>query len=364
MKNLGKNKILIAPLDWGLGHATRCIPLIRQLLGEEHEVLIAAEGAIKTLLEQEFPSTKFLPLKGYRVQYSKTKWGLFFSIISQIPKVLYSIFSENRWLKQAIEKNKIDIVISDNRFGLFSKKIHSIFITHQLFIQAPFLQSWLQKLNYLFINQFDECWVPDFEGKPNLAGNLSHPVRFPSTPIKYIGSLSRFEAKEVKEQKHLLVLLSGPEPQRTILEKIIIEQLKNYFEPVLLVRGLPGDNSSIKVSENVRYINYIPAKELEEAIIHSTFVIARSGYSTIMDLITLKKKAILIPTPGQTEQEYLAKYLFQQQIIFSIEQQKFNLGEALKEASVFTYKFYDWDTQTVLQNNYSIDNLLSPHYNQ
>jgi uncharacterized protein (TIGR00661 family) len=358
VKNIGKNKILIAPLDWGLGHATRCIPLIRQLLAKKHEVIIAAGGAIKVLLEQEFPAIKILPLKGYRIQYSKTRWGIFFVIISQVPKVLYSIFSEKRWLDRTIETNKIDIVISDNRFGLFNKKVYSIFITHQLFIQSPLLQSWLQKINYYFINKFDECWVPDFKNPPNLAGKLSHPLKLPSTPIKYIGSLSRFEANEIKEEKHLLILLSGPEPQRTILENIIIAQLKNFFEPVLLVRGLPGNSNSIEVGQNVKHINHIPSEELEEAILSASFVIARSGYSTIMDLTKLKKKAILIPTPGQTEQEYLAKHLFQQQLIFSIEQQKFNLEKALKEASIFPYKFYDWGTRSALKKTILLDNLL------
>src|SRR5215211_2777028 len=158
---IGRKRILVAPLDWGLGHATRCIPIIKELLSHGHEVILAAEGPVKILLKQEFPDIECLYLNGYRINYAETKKGLLLKLIVQLPKLFLSVWRERRWLQKAIEKNKIDIVISDNRFGLSNKKIYSIFITHQLLIKAPFLERWLQKLNYYFINQYAECWVPD-----------------------------------------------------------------------------------------------------------------------------------------------------------------------------------------------------------
>lgn len=346
---IGRKRILIAPLDWGLGHATRCIPIIKELHRQGHIVIIAAEGAIKTLLENEFPGIKCLSLKGYRIRYARTKKGLLLSIITQIPKLLLCIESEKKWLEKIIAENQIDIVISDNRFGLWNKKIYCVFITHQLVIKTPFLKSLLQKLNYSFINQFNECWVPDIEKFPNLAGQLSHPKKFPSIPVHYIGCLSRFENQvAATDEKKLLILLSGPEPQRSLLEKKLMLQLKKIISPVLFIRGLPGNPISLDAGPHITCINHLPAKELEQALLEAEFVVARSGYSTAMDLMKLKKKSILIPTPGQTEQEYLAKHLMQQTFAYTVNQHNFDLEKALSAAKSFPYSFPVLDDDNAL----------------
>lgn len=171
----GRRKVLVAPLDWGLGHATRCIPVIRELLKTGFEVVIAAEGKGQILLEAEFPSLAFITLKGYAIQYSKTRIGLFSKILLQIPKIMAIIRYEHNWLDEIIDKHDIDIVISDNRYGLHSKRIPSLFITHQLQIQTPVFPNLLRQLNYRYINRFTECWVPDSKNAPGLAGSLSHP---------------------------------------------------------------------------------------------------------------------------------------------------------------------------------------------
>ena len=358
MEFIGKRKILIAPLDWGLGHATRCIPIIYELLKQEHEVLIAAEGPIKILLQKEFPSIEYLPLKGYGIRYGKTRSALLFNLLWQVPKFLKSIALEKAWLEQVIKKKGINIVISDNRFGLYHKDVHSIFITHQLLIKSPFLQSFLQRLNYSFINQFDECWVPDSNVEPYLSGILSHPKKLPQIHVRYIGWLSRFQKKEGVKQLHLLILLSGPEPQRSILENIIIRQLKNFLKPVLIVRGLPGNENQLQVNDYVKCINHLPAGLLEDVIHSSSFVIARSGYSTVMDLLKMQKKSILIPTPGQTEQEYLAQHLLQNNLAFCTKQKTFNLDRALEAAGNFKYAYYDRDATNLLQQTLWFKNFL------
>jgi predicted glycosyltransferase len=340
---IGKARILIAPLDWGLGHATRCIPIICELINQGHTVIIAAEGPQKILLEEEFPGIEYLPLKGYYIKYSKTKSTFILNILWQIPKTLKAINFEKRWLRKIISSKAIDIVISDNRFGLHNNNIHSVLITHQLLIKSHFLQSFLQKINYYFINKFDECWVPDFKEEPCLAGILSHPKKMPSTSVRYIGWLSRFQKREQKQETILLVLLSGPEPQRTILENKILEQLRSIKKPALLVRGLPASKAPMHINDNIKSVNHLPARELEKAIHSASFVIARSGYSTIMDLIKLKKKSILIPTPGQTEQEYLAQYLLEKKMIYSVSQESFHLHSALEAAYNFPYSFFDRD---------------------
>jgi len=200
----------------------------------------------------------------------------------------------------------------------------------------------LQEINYSHINKFDECWIPDAEGEASLAGELSHPEELPSIPLRYVGTLSRFgDAITAENGKALLILLSGPEPQRTLLEENLLEELKEYKQSVVLVRGLPGDTGELSVAENVSVFNHLPAAELEEKIKSAWLVIARCGYSTVMDLSVLKKRSILIPTPGQTEQEYLAGYLMKRSFAFCVVQKKFKLKTALALAENFPYQSFE-----------------------
>lgn len=325
--------MLVAPLDWGLGHSTRCIPVIQTLIDNDFIVLLAVDGNSAELLKQEFPKLTILPLQGYNISYSKKRMLFNTKLISQIPKMLRAIKQEQHWLKQIIEEHKIDIVISDNRYGLYNKTIKSIFITHQLAIEtgSALTNSLVKKLNYNLINKFDACWVPDEEEPNGLAGKLSHPKELPKAPTIYVGVLSRFKKEPIEKNIDLLVLISGPEPQRTALEKRMILQMNKLSLKMVLVRGLPGQTNKI-MNENKRLtiLNHLPSRELNTLVQSSKVIVARSGYSTIMDLITLQQKAILIPTPGQTEQVYLAKYLAEKKYFVSANQTDFNLENEMK----------------------------------
>ena len=339
MTALAGKKLLVAPLDWGLGHATRCVPVIRDLLNADCKIWLAGEGAQEKLLREEFPSLPFLSLKGYRIKYGKS--GVTGKILLKIPSILRSIKEENKWLKEQVSKYEFDAVISDNRYGLYHEKLFSVFITHQLCIKSVFgkwSESFLQKWNYKFIERFNECWVPDEEGKNNLAGELSHPAKLPAIPVKYIGALSRFQQKNIKEIKgHLLIILSGPEPQRTILENKIIDQVVNYPGSATIVRGLPVEKNIIPSTNTIHFYNHLPSEELNTEAMKAEFIISRSGYSTVMDIAALQKKSILIPTPGQTEQEYLADHLMQKQFAFCVDQKEFSLLKNINEAKQFEY---------------------------
>jgi len=340
MTPLAGKKLLVVPLDWGLGHATRCVPVIRDLLKSNCEVWLAGEGAQEKLLREEFSLLPFLPLKGYRIKYGKS--GFTGKILLQVPSILRSIKEENKWLKEQVIKYGFGAVISDNRYGLYHENIFSVFITHQLCIKSS-LGKWseniLQQWNYKFINRFNECWVPDEEGGNNLAGELSHPSKRPSIPMKYIGSLSRFEKKNTDKIKdHLLIILSGPEPQRTILENKVIDQIVNYPGTATIVRGLPGERNIIPSTNTIRFYNHLSTGELNAEAMKAEFIISRSGYSTIMDIAALEKKSILIPTPGQTEQEYLGNYLVKKQFAFCVDQNDFSLRKNIEEARNFEYR--------------------------
>ena len=337
-----KLRVLVAPLEWGLGHATRCIPVINELIRLNCEVLIGAEGASQALLEKEFPQLTFLILKGYRMQYSRKKYWLPLKILFQFPKIIRSVYKEHQWLKKIIKENSIDAVISDNRFGLYHSSVPCIYITHQLTIKTGnrFTEWVAQKIHYHFINKYNTCWVPDAAGEINLAGFLSHPKRLPKIPVQYIGSLSRFEKNNTDKKYDLAIIVSGPEPQRTIFEDILFKELDTYNGKCLLIRGLPGDTQMRKsINTQVEIHNHLSAAELNNEIQRSGIVISRSGYTTVMDLVKLKQKAILIPTPGQTEQEYLAGYLMKKNIFYCVEQKGFSLQEDLKKAVSLSFDF-------------------------
>jgi hypothetical protein len=341
-------RILVAPLDWGLGHATRCIPLIRYFLESGCEVWIAAEGRTQQLLQQEFPSLNYISLRGYKIRYSSTKIGLVFKIMAQIPRILQTIRYEHHWLQAAVPRFRLDAVVSDNRFGLYHHRIPCVYVTHQLRIKAPLFQGILQRLHYRYINRYSACWVPDYPGKPNLSGVLGHPGRRPKVPLYYLGPLSRLEKKERPQRDTVLILLSGPEPQRTLFEGQILQQLLTYRGSAILVRGLPGHTDQgnkddlidrLRGTGRVAVHNHLRASLLEDVIAACGWVVSRTGYTTVMDLVRLQKRSILVPTPGQPEQEYLAAYLRTEGISYTVPQAGFSLEKAMEEAADFTYRF-------------------------
>jgi len=326
-------RILIAPLDWGLGHATRCIPIIKYLLSQNCTVFIGAEGAIAALLKSEFPEIVILPLKGYGIKYSKNRFSFLLKIIFQLPRILKIIQHEKKWLDETIMTHEINGVISDNRMGFYADKIPSAYITHQLLIKTgvKIFDKIAQKIHYNYINKFSACWVPDFENEITLAGELSHPKIFPKTSVQYLGALSRFNSLNVSIKNKLCIIISGPEPQRSVFEKIILSQMHLCKEKMVMVRGLPNEEKPIIHSfENLTIYNHLDAKNLNAMIETSEMVLSRSGYSTIMDLVALHKNAILVPTPAQPEQEYLAIHLKNNGLFHFIQQKDVNISEALE----------------------------------
>ena len=332
--------MLVAPLDWGLGHATRCIPIIRALIANGFTVLLAAEGAQAHLLQTEFPDLTILPLEGYRVRYSKKRWALPFVLLLQLPRLLRIIRKENRWLRETIDEHQVDLVISDNRYGLYTEKVSSVFITHQLQIKAPFswVEALLQKINYHYINRFTACWVPDGEQDKSIAGKLSHPGQLPKTPVHYIGLLSRFSKSDETPLFDYCILLSGPEPQRTLLEERLIKGISGITCSCLLIRGKPGNTLTPSLPSHITVKNHLSGSALEKAILQSRCIISRSGYTTVMEILSLGKKALFIPTPGQTEQEYLAKILAEKGVSLTVVQEELDCSKQLPDLALFTAK--------------------------
>jgi uncharacterized protein (TIGR00661 family) len=334
-----KPRILLCPLDWGIGHATRIVPVIRKLQENDVEVVIGADGRAYDFLEQYFPVLEFIRLPGPRVSYPSSG-RMAWKMLVQAPKILAGIRKEHRLLQQIIREHRIDAVISDNRFGIWSKEVSSVYITHQVRIKAPkgwgFTEPILSLIHWQFWKNCRECWIPDYPGEPNLSGQLGHPGKL-SPKCHYIGPLSRFSSINTKNEDvmeddgpDLLVLLSGPEPQRSIFEDIVLRELQHYPDKkTVILRGLPGKQESTSPHANVTMYSHLPDARLVQLIHSAKTIICRPGYSTLMDLACLGKGAVLVPTPGQTEQEYLAKYHAKGGAFARIEQKEFTLNRAL-----------------------------------
>ncbi|MCF8258731.1 MAG: glycosyltransferase [Flavobacteriales bacterium] len=325
-------RILIAPLDWGLGHATRCIPLIRHILELGHEPVIAAEGRPLALLREEFPDQEFIHFRGYEISYPEGR-GMVWKMGVAAPRIIRRIEEEHHELQAIIQQYRIDAVISDNRFGLYSDKVPCAYITHQVMIKAPFFEGFLHGLHRRYMERYTEVWVPD-HATNGLSGDLGHKHPLPPTG-RYIGPLSRFQSGDSDMVRDILVLISGPEPQRTRFENIVLKQLETFEGTAMAVLGTPEFKTERTDGRGHRIVPHLPAAQLEQAVRESRLVISRSGYSTIMDLSVLGKRAVFVPTPGQTEQEYLGKMFHASGQHLLMPQRHFDLGKAWADSKDF-----------------------------
>ena len=343
------NKILVAPLDWGLGHATRCIPVIRELLAQNCDVHIAGNGASLELLVKEFPALPAHSLPAYAPEYPH-QGSMAWKMLRQLPKFLKVIAQEHRDVERLIWRHAIDGIISDNRYGSWSSRVPSVFITHQSNILMPkrfgCLSGVVRRVNIGKMKKFTQCWIPDVPNRP-LAGKL---LSFGELPkgfkYEFIGPLSRFTPRpQDKIRYDLAAVFSGPEPQRTLLENIVVPQLKKSSLRYFVVRGVLNEPEQ---DAGDHYADFMTSSELQQLIESSEIILARSGYSTVMDLAALGKRAIFIPTPGQTEQEYLADRLSDMGIAYCMQQKNFDLNLAIENSKRFTG----------FRNNPSTDGLL------
>jgi UDP:flavonoid glycosyltransferase YjiC (YdhE family) len=331
---LKKNKnILICPLEWGLGHATRMIPVAAELLRNKHNVIFASGEEHLSLMRNELPECTYLSFPGFKPNYSR-HLPQYISILLKIPLLAYHIVQEHIRLKNIIRKYSIDIVISDNRFGLWNRNIKTVYITHMPLIPFPSRMRFLEPLGVFIhrwiIRKYDLCFIPDIPGVKNLSGRLSHGVSLPEN-VRFIGILSRFTSitalsSDIPDFKYNTIILSGPEPQKEILKQKLIRLFIDKEPVTIMLEGKPGKPEESGRIGNIILYNHLPSKKMKSIISGSEGIISRSGYTSIMDLLSLNCRALLIPTPGQTEQEYLAEYMSEQGYFSSIRQNDLKQG--------------------------------------
>jgi len=337
---------VVAPLDWGLGHTTRCIPIIQHLQKTGIGISCLVSKRQRDLLEELFPDIEYINSKSYGITYPSSG-NLAMSMLLQLPKLLSEIHNENHQLNKIISEHNITHLISDSRFGLYNSSVKTAFITHQVHLEAPsLLKPLLFYLNRYFIEKFDQLWIPDYPSPGNLSGTLSS-VEGIHIPVFHTGPLTRLQGLKPGTQKvfDYILLLSGPEPQRSYFEKQLLDSYDLIDKSLLVVRGMPGLDEQLPLVKGITYLNHITGGRLAELLHPETVLICRSGYSTLMDLNALNHcNTILIPTPGQTEQEYLASYWNTQFGFDIISQKSFSWDKLSLRNKVF---FNGFDSQLI-----------------
>lgn len=365
-----KPLLLFCPLDWGLGHVTRSIPLLQEFAKQGWSIVVACNSTQKKILEDEFSGLRYVEKQSESIQYGRNTLSTKTKIFYELIKILMQVKVEHRWMKAFLSENPVDLIISDNSYGAYSPSTPSIFITHQLRPCSglgPTIDNLVQNFLKKYINRFSRCWVPDYSSGITLSGKLSHYGNLPSIPVSYIGPVSRLETQfNHRPTINLLVIISGPEPQRSIFENLVADQLrsladqrKNFY--VVIIRGLPGKNQ-LPLDCDAQQFNHVSAQHLSELASSSQFVISRSGYTTIMDMLKLKKKMIVVPTPGQTEQEYLATHLSKHNMAVAASQHNFSLEKTIRKAESFNYNFPDGDMKDYKKVISDLSRQLFPHY--
>lgn len=314
MDEENKKRVLVCPLGWGLGHASRLIPIINQLKKKGFEVITAGDKLQMQYLLSYFPDIQAIYFPSFNVRFSKGSNQLF-PILGIALRLPYHIAREHYAIKKIVKDYNIKLIISDNRYGLWHKGIKSVFITHQLRVMFPkpfrFFESLGEAIIRFFIKKYDYCWIPDYTDENNLSGKLSHSVK-QTQNSKFIGLLSRFQGVKINIDENIWDLVgisSGPSPQRKIFIDLIQRFGRRNNLKTLIIKGNPDEGSNIFEEEGVHYAGHLDDNEFVKAIVSAKHLIARSGYSTIMDLEALGVSGLVVPTPGQTEQEYLAEYL-------------------------------------------------------
>jgi len=350
--NQGKiPRILVSPLEWGLGHATRLAAVIVRLTDMGCEVIIAADGLPYTFLSRQFPQLKIIRLPFAPIHYAPAKKGFFLKLWIQLPRILRAIRQTRRALKSIVQQESIDHILADNRYGFCHAQVPSVFITHQLRPQPPRGWTWLDTLFSRLIHQpmireFDYWWIPDYAGEPNVCGRLSHIANTPYK-IRYIDPVSWLPQISINEQVQgsnydLLCLISGPEPQRSLFESLVIEILEKATFRSVVLQGLPhpvGEQPKTRQQGHVTIYNHLPGNEIKELLLNSPHILCRAGVVTVFDLAALGVPALLIPTPGQTEQEYVAKHVSEAGYFDCCYQEELNLEriEGYRQKSFSTF---------------------------
>ncbi|MFP4223274.1 MAG: glycosyltransferase [Phycisphaeraceae bacterium] len=328
-------RILFGTSSWGLGHATRDLVLIRALLEAGCEVTVVATGpALKVLRGELGERCDYLDWPDMPSTISRSTIGFYVKTISFIPRIFLAWFDEKRRLRKLLRDRPIDVVISDHRYGLVTDAVPCFFISHSPRYIAPWRSWFMETCMELFVAAWlrpaEKLLVPDHDQR-GLSGDMSHKTRFfPREKMVFLGQLSSLSLPDDPPGQDIdtFISISGPEPQRTRFQAKVLGQLGRLKGRTVVTLGLPGrEPPRVKdVPANVEIHAYLGRAEQQRMMLRSRLVVCRSGYTTLMELAELGRPALLVPTPAQTEQLYLAKTLREQGLFHSVKQSELDLS--------------------------------------
>jgi len=333
-------RIIYGVCSWGLGHATRSLPVIRALIKEDHELTIISHDRALTLLRQELGDhATYQDIPDYPMLLSENSRQFLAKSVIYWPLFIHRIEQGLTALQHILKHHRYHLIISDARYDMYSKRIPSLFISHQIRIMNPLrirlLERGSERFNQFFFNRFTDIIVPDTKDD-SLSGDLSHNLRIlDEDAIHYVGPLSDFHKKRLTKTIDYLISLSGPEPQRSILEDKIKTQLHDLPGTIVMTQGKP-ETTTKTTTDHVTTYTSVTSKTRENLLNKAKVVIARSGYTTIMDLAVVGTKALLIPTPGQIEQEYLAAYHQENGRFAAVKQDRIDLPNDIRRVKATT----------------------------
>jgi predicted glycosyltransferase len=351
-----------------LGHAARMIPLARKLSEMNNNVIIASGEEHLSLFRKELPGLSYINFPGFKPGYSRFL-PQYLSVLLKLPVLLYQIIVEHHRLKRIISEYAVDIIISDNRFGLWNTNITSVYVTHMPLIPFPRVLKFLEPTGVLLhrkiIKKYSLCFIPDLPGSLNLTGRLSHGIKLPDN-TRYIGILSRFINNEkspnenIVKSHHITVILSGPEPQKEILKRKLVTLLKDKEPQTIIFEGKPEKLSGVTRNGNITFYSHLPVLQMKDILTGSDIIITRSGYTTIMELVSMNCTALIIPTPGQTEQEYLAEYLSEKGWFHTVSQDEISSEILLRPGETMSH--HDINRQSSILLTEALTELLEKHH--
>ena len=323
-------KIFFPVLNWGLGHASRSLPLIKNYLEQGHEVICASDGEALTMLRKDLPELMVLQLPGYNIMYGSRFMPV--NMLKHGAGMLRTMRTEHELTQAIVKRHHIDCIITDNRYGCYHRSIPSAIITHQLqvFTGQKLLDVYIRQQIRSWYKNFDEIWIPDQAPPNNITGELSGTNTQP-VPKYYLGIISELTSIPKKGKFDAIAVISGPEPQRTHFEQIVTKQLASMDGKFAIVRGKPDEDHTVKEEGNLTIYPYRTRAELSELLNETEIVISRSGYTTLMDLAKTGHKAILCPTPGQYEQVFLADRLCHLGQCVYVRQEHLDLQKAFQQ---------------------------------
>ena len=348
-------RIVYAVCSWGLGHATRSLPVIRKLINENNELTIISHDRSLNLLKKELgPDVEYIELKDYPMLLSENSRQFMAKSMVYWPQFIGRLIKGNQSLLKILKQKKYDVIISDGRYDIYSKKIPSFFISHMMRILNPLRIKMFERgseiFNLFFFKRFAGVLIPDYRGENNLSGDLSHNLhRIDENKLHYVGVLSDFKKKNIKKDIDYLISITGPEPQRSILEKKLLTQATNLEGKIVATLGKTETKNTVK-NKNIEIHTFMTKKERENILNRSKLIVSRSGYSTILDLAVIGAKALMTPTPGQTEQEYLAEYHNSKNTFYSVNQNKIDLTVDIEKAKKTTGITWECNVDKSVEN--------------